>query len=417
MKSRFALCLAVCLLLLLSSLPLHPSSASVVRAEGVVIVNLPTAAAAAPDATWYFAVSGDSRDCGDLIMPKIARAIKDNKTPIKFYWHLGDFRRIFQPDCDIATRLNPGYNCEKHPKDPKVSLDAYIKGAWQDFIERQVAPFKDAVPRVYLGIGNHELSDYARDDGSKGTLTREQFKSDFKKWLTWGTLKDQVKADVKRNIPSRVGETYYHFIIRSVDFIYLDNAANNTFTEEQITWLAKVLEADQRDDDVKTIIVGMHEALPFSVSEKHAMDASCDGLCTGKRVYRMLYKMYKPAQPGVQPKQVYVLASHSHYFQKDAFNTTRHIKDDDVLPGWIIGTAGAEQYQDTIKYGYAQIAVHPDGTIKLDFVEVGRDSPPLLKDPGITELTSFCFERNKKKQSELPDSHKDDSQCPKCQIE
>src|SRR6185437_15328862 len=26
------------------------------------------------DATWYFAVSGDSRDCGDLIMPKIAQS-------------------------------------------------------------------------------------------------------------------------------------------------------------------------------------------------------------------------------------------------------------------------------------------------------------------------------------------------------
>jgi hypothetical protein len=43
---------------------------------------------------WYFAVSGDSRDCGDLIMPKIAQAIADNKqnAPVEFYWHLGDLR-------------------------------------------------------------------------------------------------------------------------------------------------------------------------------------------------------------------------------------------------------------------------------------------------------------------------------------
>jgi hypothetical protein len=52
--------------LLASSLALFASSAS--AAEG----------------TWRFAVSGDSRNCGDVVMPEIARgAAKDGA---KFYW-------------------------------------------------------------------------------------------------------------------------------------------------------------------------------------------------------------------------------------------------------------------------------------------------------------------------------------------
>src|SRR5262252_141871 len=63
-------------------------------------------------AGWYFAVSGDSRDCGDLIMPKIARSIDDNRAqaPVQFYWHLGDLRRMYDIDCDFIKRKHPAYD-------------------------------------------------------------------------------------------------------------------------------------------------------------------------------------------------------------------------------------------------------------------------------------------------------------------
>src|SRR5947208_16550607 len=49
--------------------------------------------------TWSFAVSGDSRNCGDVIMPAIAAdAIKDN---VALYWHLGHLRKISGPDQDL----------------------------------------------------------------------------------------------------------------------------------------------------------------------------------------------------------------------------------------------------------------------------------------------------------------------------
>jgi hypothetical protein len=39
-----------------------------------------------------FAVSGDSRNCGDVVMPAIAAGARKNSA--NFYWHLGDMRAI-----------------------------------------------------------------------------------------------------------------------------------------------------------------------------------------------------------------------------------------------------------------------------------------------------------------------------------
>src|SRR5579864_4482989 len=116
---------------------------------------------------WYFAVSGDSRDCGDLIMPKIAAAIASNRpsAPIDFYWHLGDFRRMYDVDCDVAKRTQPDYDCARRPAGAlgTTAMGDYLDIAWQDFVERQITPF-GATP-VFLGIGNHEVSaGRTRDD-------------------------------------------------------------------------------------------------------------------------------------------------------------------------------------------------------------------------------------------------------------
>src|SRR4030095_4997273 len=97
-----------------------------------------------PAGAWYFAFSGDSRDCGDLIMPKIARDIEGlrGSTPVGFYWHLGDFRRLYGPDCDIVKRTHPDWDCKSRPEGDlgPDEMNRYLDGAWDDFIERQVAP-------------------------------------------------------------------------------------------------------------------------------------------------------------------------------------------------------------------------------------------------------------------------------------
>ncbi len=53
-----------------------------------------------PPPVWKFAVSGDSRNCGDVVMPAIASQVLASGAT--FYWHLGDFRAIYKIDEDLA---------------------------------------------------------------------------------------------------------------------------------------------------------------------------------------------------------------------------------------------------------------------------------------------------------------------------
>lgn len=339
-----------------------------------------------PAGTWYFAVSGDSRDCGDLVMPKIARDIEERRatTPVDFYWHLGDFRRLYGPDCDMVKRTHPDWDCKSRPEGELGAdeMNQYLENSWDDFIENQVAPF-GAMP-VFLGIGNHELA---------AGRTRDEFRRKFQKWLTSGPIHLQRVQESKKGFYSTEGDTYYHFVKNGVDFIYLDNADSKSFSAEQLVWLAKVLANDAADPTVKTIVAGMHEALPYSKQRGHAMDATCQGLCSGEQAYDLLYRAHQ-----INGKNVYVFASHSHLFVDQAFEgQAEHTGQ--VLPGWIVGTAGAEQYRqesDPIQYGYAMVTVHPDGTLDVAFREVKRDSPPLATGPGADPLTAFCFENNKR---------------------
>ncbi|HKV41074.1 MAG TPA: metallophosphoesterase [Blastocatellia bacterium] len=366
--------LSVLVLLTMAAIPTLPC----LKAAALASRHLKVGTGAA--AQWYFALSGDSRDCGDLIMPKIAKSIETNrgKTPVEFYWHLGDMRRIFGIDCDIIKRKYPSFDCaHRPPKGPSQNeMKEYLNTAWDDFIQQQLAPF-DKTP-VFVGIGNHELLKGSRSD----------FRLKFKKWLTQEPLPLQRSIDAGSGVASNEGDTYYHFIKNGVDFIYLDNADRNSFSPEQVKWLIEILTLDSKNPEVKTIVAGMHEALPYSTSRDHGMDASCQGICSGEQVYNLLYQARSMAG-----KRVYVFASHSHYFQENIFDTPEH--QGNVLPGWIVGTAGAEQYRQEIRYGYLLVGVRPDGTLSPRFVAITRESAPPATGPGAEELTSFCFEQNK----------------------
>src|SRR5260221_94909 len=87
---------------------------------------------------WKFAVSGDSRNCGDVVMPSIAKKVREEGAV--FYWHLADYRAIYDFDQDYKARY------------PKASILQYETEAWSDFPERQLPPFVD-LP-VVLGLGN-----------------------------------------------------------------------------------------------------------------------------------------------------------------------------------------------------------------------------------------------------------------------
>jgi hypothetical protein len=89
--------------------------------------------------------------------------------------------------------------------------------------------------------------------------------------------------------------------------------------------------------DIVTMVAGMHEALPGSKGLSHSMCDSGAGIETGREVYNLLWDLQQSG------KRVYVLASHSHFIMDDVFRTSYW--GDRVLPGWIVGTAGAVRYR------------------------------------------------------------------------
>ncbi|MFI5181488.1 MAG: metallophosphoesterase family protein [Thermoanaerobaculia bacterium] len=352
----------------------------------------------APQAAWAFAVSGDSRDCGNVVMPKIAWSIENGPdTPAAdFYWHLGDFRRGYAPDCDFVKRSVPGWDCRARPVDelPPGTVARYLDGAWDDFVDRQLGAFHKTP--VFLAIGNHELY----------VPTREDFRRRFRPWLASNELHAQRNADAAKGFFGTEGNSWYHFVRKGVDVITLDNA-DGFFPPAEISWLTRVLAADAADDSIRTIVIGMHATLPYSTARGHAMDASCAGLCSGQQVYDLLFRAQNLAGPPEKRKKVYVFSSHSHEFAENVYDTPEHRGQ--VLPGWIVGTAGAQQFHETIRYGYVRAEILPDGTLRAVFREVGPDSPPAPGGPEAASLTDFCFRLNRSKAGS--DTFKGDCAC------
>jgi hypothetical protein len=106
---------------------------------------------------------------------------------------------------------------------------------------------------------------------------------------------------------------------------------------------------------------------------------------------------------------VYVLSSHSHFYLVDIYDT-EHWRDPAnggvVLPGWVIGTAGAERYAlpgevtagpDAREhvYGYLTGRVKRDGTIGFGFHELGEPELQDVRSPDYrAEDVAFCVAQN-----------------------
>jgi hypothetical protein len=351
------------------------------------VVSLTVVAACAQqssDRSWRFAVSGDSRNCGDVVMPAIAKGVMQNHAA--FYWHLGDFRAMYDVDEDIKQLYGD-----------KLSLAEYRQIAWGDFINNQVRPF-GTVP-VRLGIGNHELI---------GKTDADYF-STFAYWLDTPELREQrLKAFPDGNL-----RTYYNWHEHNVDFIYLDNSTDDGFDDTQMQWFERVLAADRNDAAIKTVVVAMHRALPNSLACGHSMNGdksnpSVKGTESGRRAYLDLINWRHDTN-----KLVYVLASHSHFFMQDLYDTDYWKNPDHggmVLPGWIVGTAGARRYvlpdltpemkaktkAETAAWGYLLATVSPNGEIKFEFIKLGlNDLPTEIKDRYGDFARNFCYDGNK----------------------
>jgi len=327
--------------------------------------------------SFSFAVSGDSRNCGDVVMPAIAARVKQSAA--SFYWHLGDFRVISNFDEDIQHQ-------PEHLTIP-VSIAAYEQLAWDDFLQNQIAPFGNFP--VFLGIGNHDTTP---------PKTREQYIIQFADWLEREPLRKQRLLDDPNDHQLK---THYHWITSGVDFINLDNATEDQFDSEQLAWFERVLRADASNPQIKTIVVGMHEALPESISKGHSMNQSAVGTESGRRVYADLLKVRNDAH-----KHIYILASHSHYFMDGIFNTDYWRANGGVLPGWIVGTAGAVRYglppdssnaraAETNVYGFLLGTVNSSGEIGFAFQHLNEsDVPASVVERYKSDFVHWCFDKN-----------------------
>src|SRR5258708_25633525 len=238
---------------------------------------------------WQFAFSGDSRNCGDVVMPAIAQNIATTRA--EFYWHLGDLRNIYDFDEDIMNRAGA----------KRLTIHDYEENVWQDMIESQINRF--TVP-FFLGIGNHETA---------SPKTRSEYLVQFADWLDSTVLQAQrLKADPN----DHKLKAYFHWQQGGVDFIYLDNSTADQFDTAQLAWFNKVMRNADADPSITTVVVGMHEVLPDSVSFSHSMSDFPAGVLGGREVYKRLLRSRDQAH-----KIVYVLASHSHFLMHNIFQS------------------------------------------------------------------------------------------------
>ena len=325
--------------------------------------------------TWRFAVSGDSRNCGDVVMPAIAQKVAADHAA--FYWHLGDFRAIYGIDQDYLQISGPNSTMPK-----------YATEAWPDFIQNQVAPF-GKLP-VYMSIGNHELAP---------PKTRDEYMQQFADWLETPVLQKQRLRDDPTDHKLK---TYYHWIQGGMDFINLDNASADQFDNAQMEWLTNVLKRAAGNKDVRSLVLGMHAALPDSLSAGHSMNDSLQESKSGRDLYAMLVSFQARTK-----KHVYLLASHSHFYMGNIYNTAcRKTTGQTVLPGWIVGTAGAVRYRlprdttgadapQTDVYGYLLGTVSANGSIRFEFKQVStRDVPKSVNDRYTPAFVNQCFTEN-----------------------
>jgi hypothetical protein len=369
----------------------------------------PVAAKAAPAADkaeeWHFVVSGDSRNCGDLIMPAIARDAEQFHPA--FYWHLGDIRAIYEIDEDYAGELDTNGNQRLW------DLGDYQGKAWDDFIQMQIQPFADLNIPFIVGIGNHETI---------MPMTRDKFLDKFAKWIGDSAMKtDPVANKEAQGSGSAKPTAYYRLSHGDVDFIYLDNSTDEQFDKTQLNWLKDTLEQDRTNPQTHTIVVGMHKALPGSISNFHSMSETIAGEQTGRCVYRELEKIQREDH-----KNVFVLSSHSHFIMTDIYNSPfwrEHAKS--ILPGILVGTAGAVRYRlpekgmpplankdaaaciksgqkfcaQTDVYGYLLATVNPKGrpgAIKFEFRRIREsDVPDEVKQRFSPDTLNVCFMGNR----------------------
>ena len=277
--------------------------------------NAPRPQAGARD--WRFAISGDSRNCGDVVMPAIAAGI--HRDSADFYWHLGDFRAIYNFDEDIQHQ-------PEHLKTPLVISD-YEALAWQDFIDSQLATF-GGTP-VFLALGNHETI---------APKTRTEALEQLADWFNAPAIAQQRLADDPKD---RRLKAYYHWNEHNVSFYTLDNSTADQFDNAQLRWFEAGAGARRRSIPAfapwclactRRCRTALPQTTPWTTSPQASKAAAaCMPICSASSGRRT-----NASTCSLQPFPL--------LYGGNLYNTAHWRTHGGVLPGWIVGTAGAVRY-------------------------------------------------------------------------
>jgi hypothetical protein len=338
-------------------------------------------ASAARAARFSFTVAGSSSDCGDVVMPAIAAAAR--RTQTRFHWHLGESRNGTTPDRDFLMERRY-----------QTTATAPNRGDYQhlaiaDAIEHQFRPFGD-LP-LYIGIGG-------RDDVRP--MSRLEYRVALKERLDRPELAAQRAADGEDAVSQTpLPPTYFHWRYGGVEFINLDNATNYGFDPAQLRWFDAVLARAVADPSVRTLVVGMYAALPHGVAAARSMCASAAGVRSGLQVYRALVAARAAG------KEVHVLAAHAHSYLAQVYDTDYWRAPGHggvVLPGYIVGTAGAQREAlpaDTAldetsiagSYGYLRGTVDGAGHVEFRFEPLNAGDLERARSPDFEDAVGgYC---------------------------
>jgi len=181
-----------------------------------------------------------------------------------------------------------------------LNIIDYESSAWPDSSPIKIAPFGD-LP-VFLSPGNHETIPPA---------TRADYLAQFCGLARYSPFAPAKAQDDPRDHKLRA---YYHWSRATWISSRSITPPRTSSTRAQMDWIRAAIKRDETSDQIRTIVVGMHEALPGSLGDLHSMSESGQGARTGREVYEALLHAQNSAH-----KRVYVFASHSHYSWKTCF--------------------------------------------------------------------------------------------------
>ena len=192
-------------------------------------------------------MSGDSRNCGDIVMPAIASGVLASRS--EFYWHLGDFRAIYAFDEDMVP--------------PALIGTAAQTADHHHLRDHCLARFHRSPVRALWHTSHPAEPRESRDHPARHARTIPAYN------LPTGWIHLRCAHSACRTIRRIINcaRTITGSIAISISS-RMDNAGPDKFDAAQLTWFHSVVDRAEKSPAIQTLVVGMHAALPGQLGRR-----------------------------------------------------------------------------------------------------------------------------------------------------